>query len=74
MSKKYRIVIDLGLCQGHGVCTAEAPELFRMVDRGAAYPQSEVISAEPPPELRAKAETAVEFCPNSAIRIVCLEE
>jgi ferredoxin len=71
---KYRIVVDLGLCQGHGVCQAEAPQLFRMVDRSQAYPQSEVIGAEPPPELLAKAEDAVELCPNSAIRVVHLED
>jgi len=67
---KYRIVIDMGLCQGHSVCGAEAPELFRIVDTDMAYPQAELIHAVPPPELIGKAETAAEYCPNGAISIV----
>ncbi len=70
MGKKYRIVVDKGLCQGHSVCAAEAPELFRIVDGGLAYPQAEVIPAEPPAELISKAEAAAEYCPNGAITII----
>jgi len=67
---KYRIVIDKGLCQGHGVCAAEAPELFRIVENGMAYPQAELINAVQPPELIDKAENAGAYCPNGAITIV----
>jgi sterol 14-demethylase len=71
---KYRIVVDSGLCQGHSVCAAEAPELFRIVETGQAYPQSEVIQEFPPEELLKKAEAAEEFCPNGAIRIIFVED
>ena len=74
MSKKFRIVVDKGLCQGHSVCVAEAPEIFRVVDTDMAYPQVDVILEEPPPELLSKAEAAAELCPNSVIRIVYLDE
>jgi ferredoxin len=67
---KYRIVIDMGLCQGHSVCAAEAPELFRIVENGKAYPQAELINAVQPPELIDKAENAGAYCPNAAITIV----
>ena len=67
---KYRIVVDKGLCQGHSVCVAEAPEIFRVVDSDAAYPMVDVILENPPPELLAKAEAAAEYCPNGVITIV----
>lgn len=68
--RKFRVVIDRDLCQGHSVCVAEAPEIFRVVDTGLAYPQVEVIIAEPPADLLAKAESAAELCPNGVITIV----
>jgi len=71
MSRKYRIVVDKGLCQGHSVCVAEAPEIFRVVENdGAPYPQVDLLLERPPAELLAKAETAEELCPNGVIRIV----
>ncbi len=70
---RFRIVVDKGLCQGHSVCMAEAPELFRLVDTDMAYPQSEVAQEEPPPELLKKAEAAAEFCPNGAIKVIYLD-
>jgi ferredoxin len=69
MTEKYRIVVDKGLCQGHSVCVAEAPEIFRVIDTGGPYPVVDVILDEPPPELLLKAEGAAELCPNSVIRI-----
>jgi sterol 14-demethylase len=71
---KYRIIVDHGLCQGHSVCAAEAPELFRIIETGQAYPQAEVTMEFPPEELLKKAEAAEEFCPNGAIRIIFVEE
>ena len=71
---RFRIAVDRGLCQGHSVCMAEAPELFRLVDTELAYPQAEPIAEEPPPELLKKAELAAEFCPNGAIKVIYLED
>lgn len=71
---KYRITIDMGLCQGHSVCAVEAPELFRLVDKGEAYPQAEAIHDIVPDDLLRKAQDAEEFCPNSAIRLVKVED
>jgi ferredoxin len=70
MSQKYRIVVDKGLCQGHSVCVAEAPELFRVIDTDGPYPMVDVLQEAPPADLLAKAEAAAELCPNSVIRIV----
>jgi sterol 14-demethylase len=67
---QYRIVVDRALCQGHSVCVNEAPEIFRVVDIGMAYPQVEVILERPPADLLIKAEAAEEFCPNGVIKII----
>ena len=64
-----RVIIDLDLCQGHGVCQTEAPEIFRVVDRPGDYGRVEVILERPPEEMRAQAEAAARYCPNRVIRI-----
>jgi sterol 14-demethylase len=61
-----RIRVDRDLCQGHGVCRTEAPEVFD-VDRDL---QQVVVKDERPPEaLREKVRTAVRFCPTRALSI-----
>ena len=64
-----RVVVDLDLCQGHGVCQTEAPEIFRVVDRPGEYGRVEVILERPPEELRGPAEAAARYCPNRVITI-----
>jgi len=59
-----RVRVDLDLCQGHGVCANEAPEVFR-VDPGSN--RVEVLRAEPSEELRARVEAAVRYCPTGAL-------
>jgi ferredoxin len=62
-----KIVVDLDLCQGHGVCVEEAPELFAL-DR--ATEKVVVLDAQPPEALRAKLAAAVKYCPTRALRLV----
>jgi ferredoxin len=64
-----RVVVDLDLCGGHGVCQLEAPEIFRVVDLPGGYAHVEVILERPPEELRAPAEAAARYCPNRVITI-----
>jgi ferredoxin len=62
-----RIVVDLDLCQGHGVCESEAPSVF-VVEKGA---ESVTILAERPgPEVAEEVALAIEYCPTRAIRII----
>jgi ferredoxin len=70
MAKKYRVVVDTGICQGHSVCVANAPEVFRTIDTGGPYPMVELITTTPSEELLPKVEAAEELCPNGVIRIV----
>jgi ferredoxin len=64
-----RLKIDLKLCQGHGVCEDEAPEVFRVVEKVGAYDHVELVVEEPGEELRPKVELAVRYCPNRVLSI-----
>ena len=65
-----RIEIDIALCQGHGLCQEEAPEVFRVAEIKGAYDQVELIVERPGEEHRERVEAAVRYCPNRVIRIV----
>ena len=64
-----KIKIDLALCQGHGVCEDEAPEVFRVIEKPGAYDFVELIVESPDEGLRHKVETAVRYCPNRVLSI-----
>ena len=63
---EMRIVVDRQLCQGHGVCMGEVPEIFDVTPEGKLT----VLKAEPPEEFRAQLEAAVKYCPTGALSIV----
>jgi len=61
-----RVVADLDLCQGHGVCVHEAPEVF------ALDPETGKVTVAdpcPPAALRPKLDAAIRHCPTRALRI-----
>ncbi len=60
-----RVVCDLDLCQGHAMCEVEAPEVFSVPKRGKV----DVLTSEPPRDLRAEVERAVRECPTQALSI-----
>jgi ferredoxin len=60
-----RVVVDLGLCDLHGMCVEAAPEVFEIGDDGALH----VLNEMPPADLRAKVDKAVRECPTGAISI-----
>ena len=62
-----RIVIDIDLCQGHGVCESEAPDVF-VVPKGATTVT--VLDVTPSESLRPDVEAAAKYCPTSAITII----
>jgi sterol 14-demethylase len=63
-ARGLRVHVDRDLCQGHGVCAGEAPELFRVDPKtGELVVLRESVSAE----LRAKLESAVRHCPTRAL-------
>ena len=61
-----RIEVDRVLCQGHGVCESEAPEVFEVgKDR-----QVVVLADAPPDGQRPAVELAVKYCPTHALALV----
>ncbi len=60
-----KVVVDRDLCQGHGVCESEAPELFSVSKQGVLS----ILDEAPPEDLRGQVERAVRFCPTGALRI-----
>ena len=64
-----RVKADLELCQGHGVCEMEAPEIFRVRARAEDHDQVEVLLDPVPEGLRAKLEAAVRYCPNRVLSV-----
>ena len=61
-----RVRVDLDLCQGHGTCAEEAPEVFAVDEKESKV----IIRLEQPPEaLRAKVKSAVRFCPTGALSL-----
>jgi len=62
----YRVAVDLDLCQGHGVCENEAPEVFEVgADRKVV-----LLDEHPGDEHRTAVEMAVKYCPTHALRLI----
>ncbi len=67
---RFRVVVDRDLCQGHGVCESEAPDVFEVPRKATTVT---VLDAEPPASQRAAVEAAVKYCPTHALRIEEIE-
>lgn len=61
----WRVVVDEDLCQGHGTCEGEAPEVFEVSRKG----ELTVVAERPPDAQRAAVEAAVRYCPTHALSI-----
>ncbi|MFF2395272.1 ferredoxin [Nocardia sp. NPDC058114] len=60
-----RIVVDLDLCQGHGVCQDEAPAVFTVPKRGPV----QITDATPDAAEHKAVEAAIRYCPTRALSI-----
>jgi ferredoxin len=60
-----RVVVDRDLCQGHGMCELEAPEVFVLGDAD----QVAVRVESPDESQRAAVQNAVRYCPTTALAI-----
>lgn len=65
-----RVEIDRDLCQGHGVCEGEAPEVFEVSKKG----ELTVLQADPDASLRDHVAAAVRYCPTHAISLIEVED
>ncbi len=62
----WKIVVDMDLCQSHGVCEGEAPEIFEVPKKSKVV----VLNATPSDDARLHAEAAVKYCPTHALSIL----
>ena len=61
-----KIRVDRDLCQGHGACVEEAPEVFALDD---ATHQVVVRNESPDESLRPAVKAAAKYCPTRALRL-----
>jgi ferredoxin len=60
-----KVVVDVSVCDLHGLCVETAPEVFKIGDNGVL----QVLNETPPEELRAKMRAAARECPTGAISL-----
>ena len=60
-----RIRVDRDLCQGHGTCCEEAPNVFELDADG----RLSVLSEAPADGLKEQVRLAVKYCPTRALSL-----
>ncbi len=60
-----KVVVDLGLCDLHGLCVEAAPDVFEIGEDGNLH----ILNESPPEALHAKVDKAVRECPTGAISV-----
>jgi sterol 14-demethylase len=66
LARPYRVRVDRDLCQGHGVCANEAPEVFALDE---AELKVRLLTERPGEPRRPGVESAVRHCPTRALAI-----
>ncbi len=61
-----KVTADLDLCQGHQMCTGEAPDVFGY---DGDDDQVVVLQEHPDESLRPQVAAAVQYCPAMALAI-----
>jgi ferredoxin len=61
-----RVTVDLDLCQGHAMCTLEAPDVFAY-DKDAD--KVVILDEQPDESRRAAVRSAVKYCPTRALSL-----
>lgn len=68
MSKAFRLRVDWGACDGHGLCAQWAPELIELDEWG--FP---IVTPGPVPAAGlAHARAAVDACPVLALKLLAV--
>lgn len=61
-----RVIVDAGLCSGHGRCAAVAPDVYRLDADG----YNRMGEVEVPPGLEPAARAGADNCPERAITVI----
>ena len=70
---RNKIIVDKLLCQGHGVCEQECPEVFTVEVSETGYSKVKLLQEIPPEDLLVQVQDAVEYCPNRVLSLVELD-
>lgn len=60
-----RITVDRALCQGHGVCESEAPDVFAVSKAG----ELTILDESPADDQLPAVRQAVKYCPTHALTV-----
>lgn len=60
-----RVIADFARCEGHGLCEATAPAVYRLDDEGMV----ELLVEDVPTSLEAAAAAGARVCPVAALRV-----
>lgn len=61
-----RVLVDLNVCQGHGVCHMSAPDVFALDEEDG----HSIVQLDPvPAQLVDQAQLAADSCPERAITV-----
>lgn len=63
-----RIVVDHDRCEGHGLCSGQAPEVFELDEAGDLLHRFD--GRDVPAEFAADAARGAAVCPVAALRVV----
>jgi ferredoxin len=61
-----KVVVDEGLCQGHGMCVLEAPDVFELAKHATTVT---ILAGEIDEAGLADVNQAVKYCPNAALSL-----
>ena len=64
------VTVDLDRCQGHGLCSAVVPEIYKLDDDGYCN----IGQVELPADQLSQARLGTKNCPEMAINVTELEE
>lgn len=62
-----KVIADYDKCEGHGLCTQQAPDIFELDDNGDLV--HKLDDADVPVHLVDAASSAVSVCPVVALRL-----
>lgn len=64
------INVDDDLCQGHGVCESEAPQLFEVGKDRKVH----VLNPNPTDDDMAQLQLAIKYCPTRALSVETVDD
>jgi ferredoxin len=70
VTKRLRIIADVGSCCGYGACKVACPEIFQLGQGGLVALTTDVV----PEGLEAQAWEGVDSCPQMALKIEEFED